>query len=214
MPLPAPVERQHLHTRLVECRGYFRHDGLWDIEGHITDLKTYEHRTDYRGVMRPEDPIHEMWIRLTVDDKYVIHDVEAVSDHTPYRICPEATPNFKRLIGASIGPGFRKELRKRIPGRDSCVHIAELLGPVATVAFQTIFSERAKELMRDWRRRNGVAEPDPGPRRRPVVLDTCHTWSSDSEVVRRVYPEFYTGDDEGNVAEKSADEGTARRNAG
>ena len=86
------------------------------------------------------------------------------------------------------------------------MHIAELLGPVATVAFQTIFSERAKELMREHRRRHGIAEPDPGPKRRPAVLDTCLTWSADSEVVRRTYPEFYTG--------PATDDGPDKRNAG
>ena len=37
MPLSPPVGRQHLHTRRVTCQGFFREDGLWDIEGRITD---------------------------------------------------------------------------------------------------------------------------------------------------------------------------------
>jgi len=37
MPLSPPVGRQHLHTRRVVCQGFFRDDGLWDIEGRITD---------------------------------------------------------------------------------------------------------------------------------------------------------------------------------
>ncbi len=38
MPLSPPAaSREHIHTRVVECRGYRRDDGLWDIEGHITD---------------------------------------------------------------------------------------------------------------------------------------------------------------------------------
>ncbi len=37
MPLSPPIGRQHLHTRRVVCQGFFRDDGLWDIEGRITD---------------------------------------------------------------------------------------------------------------------------------------------------------------------------------
>ena len=55
MPLSPPVGRQHLHTRRVTCQGFFREDGLWDIEGHITDEKTYEHSNEWRGKLKPGD---------------------------------------------------------------------------------------------------------------------------------------------------------------
>ena len=40
MPLSAPAARERLHTRQIECHGYRRADGLFDIEGHSTDTKT------------------------------------------------------------------------------------------------------------------------------------------------------------------------------
>ena len=40
MPLPNPVPRKLMHTRAIECNGYEREDGLWDIEAHLTDTKT------------------------------------------------------------------------------------------------------------------------------------------------------------------------------
>ena len=46
MPLSPPVGRQLLHTRRVTCQGFFREDGLWDIEGRITDEKSYEHANE------------------------------------------------------------------------------------------------------------------------------------------------------------------------
>jgi hypothetical protein len=34
MPLSTPtISRTALHRRIVECRGFQREDGLWDIEG-------------------------------------------------------------------------------------------------------------------------------------------------------------------------------------
>jgi hypothetical protein len=39
MPVPAAERRKLVHTRQIECRGYQRDDGHWDIEGHIVDTK-------------------------------------------------------------------------------------------------------------------------------------------------------------------------------
>ena len=39
MPLSPAAPREHIHTRTVTCRGYRRKDGLWDIEGHLVDVK-------------------------------------------------------------------------------------------------------------------------------------------------------------------------------
>ncbi|MDF3073620.1 MAG: hypothetical protein K0S54_1287 [Alphaproteobacteria bacterium] len=194
MPLPASVERQHLHTRQIECRGFFRSDGLWDIEGHIKDNKTYAHESGKDRVLTPDDPVHEMWIRLTIDEHFLIHDVEAVSDHTPYAICPAITPNFKRLIGLSVAKGFRRAARGRLGGRDGCVHLVELLGPVATVAFQTIQAERAQKLIAAHRAKSGkppLRQRQPGEK--VSVIDTCHAWAADGDAVRRNYPDLYTG---------------------
>ena len=200
MPLSPPVGRQHLHTRRVTCQGFFRDDGLWDIEGRITDEKTYEHANEWRGPLKAGDFVHDMSIRLTLDHKFTIVDVEAVTDKSPYRICGEIAPDFKKLIGLRIGGGFHREVRARLGGVHGCTHIVELLGPVATTAFQTGSSKKASELNRAHRAKNGTL-PAPNakgaakPPRKPYVIDTCHAWSADGEVVKRWVPQFYTGPD-------------------
>jgi hypothetical protein len=198
MPLSPPVGRQHLHTRRVTCRGFFREDGLWDIEGSITDEKSYEHGNEWRGPLKPGDFIHDMSIRLTLDNKFAIVDVEAVTDKSPYRICGDVAPDFKKLIGLRIGAGFHREARARLGGVHGCTHIVELLGPVATTAFQTVSSGKARDLSRTHRAKTGnAAKPDatPKPRRKPHVIDTCHAWAADGPVVKRWAPDFYTGPD-------------------
>ncbi|MBM3643582.1 MAG: DUF2889 domain-containing protein [Alphaproteobacteria bacterium] len=210
MPLPTPAPRQHLHTRQVECRGYFRDDGLWDIEGRITDTKTYAHPNEWRGELRPGDFVHDMSIRLTIDHKFTIVDVAAVTDSSPYSICGNVAPDFRKLIGLSIRGGFHREVRARLGGVHGCTHIVELLGPVATTAFQTVSSGKARELNRAHRARTGQAKPpsDPTapakPRRKPYVIDTCHAWSADGAVVRRWAPDFYTGPDAEAVRAEAA----------
>jgi hypothetical protein len=198
MPLSPPVGRQHLHTRRVTCQGFFREDGLWDIEGRITDEKSYEHANEWRGPLKPGDFVHDMSIRLTLNDRFTIVDVEAVTDKSPYRICGDVTPDFKKLIGLRVGGGFHREVRARLGGVHGCTHIVELLGPVATTAFQTISSGKARELERAHRAKSDPAPREDAPskpRRKPYVVDTCHAWAADGPVVRRWAPDFYSGPD-------------------
>lgn len=195
MALPAPAPRQHFHTRRINCQGFSREDGLWDIEAHLTDVKSYGFDNEWRGEIAPGAPIHEMWLRLTLDDDFHVVDVEAFTENSPFEMCPAITPNFKRLIGLKIGPGWNKRVREKVGGVHGCTHLAELLGPMATVAYQTIPSgvKRRAALLE----RRAVSEADVlKTKTRPHVLNTCHAWASDSPVVKRFAPEFYQpGDD-------------------
>jgi hypothetical protein len=83
MALSPPAEREPLHRRACDIRGYRRADGLWDIEGRLTDTKTYAFPNEWRGEIASGEPIHDMWIRLTVDDDFVVRDIEVVTDAGP-----------------------------------------------------------------------------------------------------------------------------------
>ncbi|MCW5771748.1 MAG: DUF2889 domain-containing protein [Rhodospirillaceae bacterium] len=203
MPLPPPEPREHLHTRTVTCQGFLRQDGLWDIEGHIVDVKTYGFDNEWRGRVEAGAPVHEMWIRLSLDDRMEVKAVAAATDHSPFQICPDILPNFQRLVGARIGPGFTREVRARLGGPQGCTHIVEMLQQVATVAYQTMVAERAKKLRREQPSGDaeakvvtsgGDSRPGDKPKRRPIVVDTCHAWRADGPLVQRYTPEFYTGD--------------------
>ena len=186
MPLSKPAEREHIHTREIECTGYRRTDGLWDIEGHLTDVKTYTFSNSERGDVPPGEPVHEMWIRLTVDDDLKIHDVEAVTDFSPFGMCKEIGVNFERLAGVSIGPGWRRAVRDRVGGIKGCTHIVELLGPVATTAFQTVYPLKSRDNP------EGPAAADRPPR----LLNTCHAFRSDGPKVKELWPAHYNGPDQ------------------
>ena len=205
MPLSPPVGRQHLHTRRVTCQGYFREDGLWDIEGRITDEKSYEHANEWRGPLKPGDFVHDMSIRLTLDHTFKIVDVEAVTDKSPYRICGDVAPDFKKLIGLRVGGGFHREVRARLGGVHGCTHIVELLGPVATTAFQTVSSGKARELNRAWRQRMGHKVDQSAKRKgKPYVIDNCYAWAADGPVVKRWAPAYYSGPDAETVRAAAA----------
>ena len=71
-----------------------------------------------------------MWIRLTVDDALTIQAVEAVTDAAPYGVCPSIAPNFQRLVGLAIKPGFTARVKQLLGGVEGCTHLVDLLGPV------------------------------------------------------------------------------------
>lgn len=198
MPLSKPVAREPIHTRTVTCRGYRRADGLWDIEGHLTDVKAYAFRNDDRGTIESGDPVHEMWIRVTLDERFTIQDIEAITDKSPYQLCPAITPAYATLKGLTIGPGLTRKLKERLGGVHGCTHLTELMGPVATTAFQTIYPILARERGRRIEHTGEEKEK----KRPPPLLNTCHAFASDSDIVHKHWPHYYTGD---RTAEKRAD---------
>jgi len=181
MPLSPPVEREHLHTRQLDFRGFRRADGLWDIEGHLIDVKTYGFPNAYRGEIAAGEPLHDMWLRITLDDDLVVHDIEAVTDGSPFATCPQITPNFRKMVGLRMGAGWRRAVRERLGGVEGCTHLVEALGAMGTVAFQTLYP-----VLKD-KREHAIR------RGKPALIDTCHAFRSDGEVVEKRWPDFYTG---------------------
>ena len=186
MPLPAPASGQLLHKRVVQCWGYRREDGLWDIEGRLVDTKTYPFPNEDRGgAIQAGEPLHDLWIRLTVDSQCLIQAVEACTDGAPFTLCPTITGRYQELVGVRIGPGWSQKLRELFGGTSGCTHMTELLGPVATTFFQALYGQRYDEE---------DAKPATA-RRPPPVLNTCHALASNSPVVKNRWPQAYTGPD-------------------
>lgn len=180
MALTPPAARTLLHHRRIDCHGYRREDGLWDIEARIVDTKSYDFANlDRGGTIRAGEPLHEMLLRVTIDSDFLIQQVEAATEHGPYRVCGEIAPAFAGLRGLRIGQGFLSELRRRYGGVKGCTHIVELFGPLATTAYQTLYAAREAK-----------AKADP-ERARPRLIGTCHALAPSSEVVARQWPQFY-----------------------
>ena len=64
----------------------------------MTDTKTYQFRNDWRGEVMIGEPLHEMLLRVTIDDSFTIKDIEAATEHSPFEMCPSITPNYKKVI--------------------------------------------------------------------------------------------------------------------
>jgi hypothetical protein len=191
MPLSAPPEgRQPLHRRTIDMHGYSRPDGLFDVEAHLIDTKTYAFQNIDRGVIEAGTPLHGMLARMTLNEDMVIVAFEASTEFAPYTMCPQAAPNFARLAGVKVGRGFIRAAAERIGGVHGCTHLRELLSQMGTVAFQTLYSVRQK---RRPEANPQVAYQPTGAR--PAMLGTCLAYAPDSPQVKRLWPDYYTGTD-------------------
>jgi hypothetical protein len=177
MPLPvSEVERELRHTRRVRYEGYKRADGLWDIEAHLSDTKSHDYQLK-TGVRRAGQPIHEMWLRVTIDRTMTILDAVASSDAVPYPGgCEGIAPAYRKLIGLNLMRGFRKAAWELFGSVKGCTHLTELLAGLPTAAIQSFAGEMKEER-------------DDG--RKPFQLDQCHALETSTETVKRWYPKWY-----------------------
>jgi hypothetical protein len=107
MPLAIPpVVRTRLHARRVTYEGFQRDDVLFDIEGHLTDVKDQDFAL-LTGLRTAGEAIHEMWVRVTIASDYVIRAIEVKTDAMPYPgACDQITPAYSALVGVNLLLGF------------------------------------------------------------------------------------------------------------
>ena len=178
-PNSPEVTRKQLHTRKIECRGFERSDGLWDIEAILIDTKNQEYINHERGLVSSGEPIHKMTVTVTLDIDLIIRDIKVVMEYTPYNLCKSASDTMNNLIGLKIAAGWMKKARKRVGRTESCTHVMELLGPISSAAYQTMhwaIEEREN------------TKPNRGD---PMILDQCKTLARNSAVVKVMWPEFH-----------------------
>ena len=188
MPLPPTAGRELLHVRNLDLRGYRRADGLYEVEGHVTDVRS--HPLDTPGSDQPQPagvPVHDMTVRLVLDEEMTISEVITLTDAGPYRECPEAGGSLAALRGAKIGPGWTARV-KALLGPQSCTHLVEILIPMATVAYQTLAPVR-------FARADKLNAAD-----RPVKIDSCYAYASGRALVKKVWRAHYTGPEQDGAA--------------
>jgi hypothetical protein len=201
MALSEPVERELMHTRRIEMQGFIRADGLLDIDARLVDTKPYTFANDESGEIPAGRPLHEMRVRMTVDDTLLIVACEAETVHGPYAECAGGPANMGSLVGLALKAGFVKAANERLRGALGCTHIREMLQQMATVAHQSMWPvrerRRAREMAEAQRRNPGAAPPlvsdedtHEGAER---MLNSCTAYSAAGAVVRQRWPHLYSG---------------------
>jgi hypothetical protein len=177
--------RRLMHKRSVECDGYLRSDGLWEVEARLVDSKPFALCDHFRGELRPGDPVHDIGVRLVVDDSLTIREAQTTMRATPFPTCIEVEPILQRLVGERIGKGWRDLVRRKIGQLETCTHLSELLGPAVTALFQTMSYGKRPEGGGPMDHQRGVSE-------RPFFIGGCHSWRTDGPIVAEMFPQFAT----------------------
>ena len=179
MPLPPPARtRQSAHLRRISIEGYRRDDGMLELDACLRDTKAVDYPLA-SGVRKAGDPVHEMWVRVTVDAAFNIVDAQACSDWVPYvGGCDTIGPAYRQLIGLNLVRGFRRTVSEMFADIRGCSHITELLLSLPTAAIQTFAT-----FQRDNEDNDG----------KPFQLDRCHALETSTETVRTYYPKWYRG---------------------
>lgn len=176
LPSAAPA-RQLVHRRAIDIAVYLRDDALWEVDARLTDVKTRD--TPLATGVRPAgEPIHDLLLRLVVDERFNVVEAGARSDRVPYPgQCDDHGDSFDRLVGLNLLRGFRAAVDERLGGVLGCTHLTELSRTLPTAVVQA-FAGRVLDT-----RGTGDVQP--------FQIDRCRVLRSDSPTVRTHYPRWY-----------------------
>ncbi len=180
MPLPpAAPQRQLKHRRQIDVQVFSRGGGLWEVDATLVDTKTrVAQMAD--GPRAPGEPIHDMLLRLVVNEQLDILQAGSLTQHMPYPGgCNDHDDAYGQLVGLNLLKNFRHSLRQRLGGVLGCTHLTELAQVLPTAVVQGFAGE-----VIDTR---GTAEGAS----QPFQLDRCHALRSSGETVRVHYPRWY-----------------------
>ncbi len=171
-------QRHEIHRRQIDLRFFRRDDGLYEVEGTLVDTKTHDFQRPLgRGPIPAGDPVHDMTLRLVVDGSLQVIDAVAFMRTTPFEVCQGAASTLAPLKGLKIGAGWNSAIRKLLPQDDTCTHLRELLGPMATTALQGTAVERVQRMR----------QPGHEDEHRAKV-DSCYAYAAHRPVVAKLWP--------------------------
>lgn len=176
---PAAVQRQLKHRRQIDVQVFSRGHGLWEVDAVLTDTKTrVAEMAD--GPRQPGTPIHDMLLRLVVNEKLDILEAGSQTRWMPYNgICDDHDDAYGALVGMNLLQNFRHTMRQKLGGVLGCTHLTELAQTLPTAVVQAFAGE-----VIDTR---GTAEGA----KQPFQIDRCHALRSDGEIVRSHHPRWY-----------------------
>jgi hypothetical protein len=183
------VSREPLHVRRIVFEGFRRSDGLFEVEGHLTDRKSHDFAPPSGlRVVPANEPIHDIGLRVVFDLDMIVLAVGTTIRAYPYRECPGGGESLQALVGLRIGAGWSGEVRKRLPPGDTCTHLREILIPLATAAIQAVNPLRAQAQLE--------ATDASG---KPLKIDSCYAYGAARELVLQRWPAFHRPEKPGAV---------------
>ncbi|WP_062191139.1 DUF2889 domain-containing protein [Caldimonas taiwanensis] len=178
---PAPPERQLKHRRSIDVAVYACGPGRWEVEARLIDVKTRDYPLA-SGLRRAGEPVHDMRLRLVIDEQMNILAANACTDAMPYPgHCDAYGEVYGRLVGLNLMQRFRQQVKERLGGMQGCTHLTEMAQVLPTAVVQAFAGEVLDT------QESGQSDSD----QQPFQIDRCHALRADGEAVRIYYPRWY-----------------------
>ena len=178
MALPDAASTRTLqHRRTIDVEVFARGDGLWEVDARLTDVKTRDAKL--AGGLRPAgQPIHDLLLRLVIDERFNIIEAGSDSRAMPYPgSCDDLGDAYGRLVGLNLMQNFRQAVRHRLGGVQGCTHLTEMSQTLPTAVVQAFAGS--------------VIDTHGNGSERPFQIDRCHALRADGAAVREYFPRWY-----------------------
>lgn len=176
---PAATDRQLRHRRSIDVQVFACGNARWQVDARLTDVKTRE--VELGGKPRAAgDPIHDMLLRLEIDEAFNILAAGSKTLAMPYPGHCDAGPDrYEQLVGLNLMQGFRRAVSERLGGIHGCTHITELSRLLPTAVVQAF----AGDVIDTQQPALGAAQP--------FQIDRCHALRVDGPAVALHYPRWF-----------------------
>ena len=170
---------------------------LHDREYRVQAYRLAPDRVLIQGAVRDQKPphlyvpgdvhpltVHHMQLGMTISfPDLTIVDVQTQFESHPNDVCPSIIDHYDNLVGLSIARGFTHKVRELFGGPRGCTHTTALLQAMAPIAMQIFWSMRSVTSA-EAGEPYGVGASEPGDDSWKRILNTCHVWAEDGEMIQ------------------------------
>jgi len=168
---------EKIQGRRIEIASFTCDDEHIIICGELQDQRLVSTYT-VANQPRPHGTVHRMRICMKVaTGTLTITEIEAELPTVPHEECAELVDTVDAIKGLMLSRGFSAEVKKRIGGRNGCIHLMTLLLAMAPAALQGYWVNNDRDP--DRRRLSGGHMEQ-------YLIDSCRVWRRDGSLVQEI----------------------------
>ncbi len=167
--------KEKIHQRELKISSYSTENEEIIVEGILIDnrlINTFH----LSGGQRPAATVHHLIVRILVDKRLIIRQVETEMPETPHDECPETMESLQKLIGMKIGRGFTLKVKNKFGKGEGCSHLGSLIIAMAPAAIQGFWTNvSSKPLPADLKFKMKL-----------LLADNCWVWRSNGPALKQL----------------------------
>jgi len=168
---------EKIHGRNIQIASYEYDDEHIIVFGELHDRRLVATYT-VENSPRPPTTVHHMriWIKVATGTMAIV-EIEAELTAVPHEECADMHLTVEAIKGLTLTRGFTAEVKRRIGGRNGCIHLTTLLLAMAPAALQGYWVHNDREPSR--RRLSGEHLEQ-------YLVDTCRVWRREGPLVEKI----------------------------